>query len=228
MVAVSVKLAGTTTVVLRQETRPPATGGTCRAHRVIQCSSSLHRLFHPNTSWTQNWSSIQTPAELRTGAPSKHQLSSELELHPNTSWAQNWSSIQTPAELRTGAPSKHQLSSELKLHPNTSWAQNWSSIQTQVGFRTEAPSKHRLGSELKLHPNTGWVQNWSSIQTQVGFRTEAITLNECPQGTQFNTLSSYTQFCIPALPSTSPRFYHLICWILVSLSGFSVCWVVYF
>ena len=78
-----------------------------------QLSSELK--LHPNTSWAQNWSSIQTPAELRTEAPSKHQLSSELKLHPNTGWVQNWSSIQTQVGFRTEAPSKHRLGSELKL-----------------------------------------------------------------------------------------------------------------
>ena len=43
-----------------------------------QLSSDLK--LHPNTSWAQNWSSIQTPAGLRTEAPSKHQLGSELKL----------------------------------------------------------------------------------------------------------------------------------------------------
>lgn len=66
VVAVSVKLAGTTAVVLRQETRPPAAGGVCRAAQ----GDSVQQ-FCPQPS------------------PFKHQLSSELELHPNTSWAQS-------------------------------------------------------------------------------------------------------------------------------------------
>ena len=82
MVAVSDKLAGTTTLVLRYETRPPVTCGVCRAaHAELTGRSSAAVLF---TGF-----SIQTPAELRSEAPSKHQLGSELKLHPNTSWAHN-------------------------------------------------------------------------------------------------------------------------------------------